>query len=847
VNSIFTPNGHNAPSSSGPVYAHYGHLANNLTLPVGAKDYFAYTAFETKGVLPPQSRLSTEVDVLLPQFECETAKVTADPLRQVSGSTEWSFDVTFEAPSCTLQFSHTLSSDAPSRKRSTGPPDQIFGLCSEVDCSFDPSTEGVNATAVHGPPDYGFVVEVTKIRSSQTSASPVEPEKGNGTVANVTDGPPSIEAINGVICKAAYSMTKANLTYDTSEQDESNRFSTTRPVEKSGKVVVLDQFSFDDLSEAVGRALINSNAIVGISPTSVLNLQPEAPDILSKLMLLAERESSLQIFLADSEAMKRAAAKALNGIAAQYAQQILLDPALKPSTGHIIYSEEKLKVQTTSMGLIGSCLVLLICLSMVVLFSRPQAVVPWKPDSLAAMAVILANSQDLQHLLTDLGRSSTSKIRHRLSAFRFLTVWDTDRPNFRIKPSKIEPSAEVRQEMSESHHWHRPTTIRKGFIVTILSLPLVVIGILEGLQQASNRSNGFLNVNQDASDESNYTAILIRYMPASFMLLIATFFNMLDFTVTTFAPFSALRDGNSPTRKSLLSCLVGELPPVALYQAAMARLWGPLFSNLASLTGSMLVIIVSGLLIVENVTVASTVAVQQLDSFTIDAYDHYDGKATATLRLIEQFNLSSPVFTYEDLVFPKIKLSEEATGLGKILSKGDNVSLSVRLAALRAALNCKPVPQKGIEFAFNHDPFVFDRIPEVQYNSQLVLDTNFDLPQGCGGESYHWAENFPLDDYVPDSDKGWSFAGAIGDLTGVTIQSPDCPSLAFYFGSFKDERHILRERHSHELLRAHTGGTSVIYCLSSQLRDRFSPSSRCRRKCSQISRKCDQRLHCASI
>jgi Protein of unknown function (DUF3433) len=642
--SIFNANGHTAVSSSSPVYAYYGHLANNLTLPVGAKDYFAYTAFGAKGVLPPHTRLSTEVDVMLPQFECETVKATVDPPRQDPGSAAWSSNVALEAPSCIVRYVHTVTPDAVSRKRYSRPSEQIFGFWVTIDCSFDSITESVNAAAVHGPPDNRFVVSVTKIRNARTSASSIEPNTGNGTVANLVDVPPGTEAINGVVCKAAYSMTKVNLTYDTSEQEESDRFSTSRPAEMSGKL--LDQFSIENLTEAVGRALNNSNAIIGIDPMSALNLQPEAPDILSKLMLLAGGESSLQTFLADSEAMKRAAAKALNGVAAQYAQQILLDPASKASTGQIIYSEDRLKVQTTSIGLIGSCLVLLICLSVVVLFSRPQNVVPRKPDFLAAMAVILASSQDFQHLLADRGRSSTSDIRRRLSAFRFLSVWDTtNEANFRIKPSKIEPSTEIREGLSESHHWHRPISTRKGFIATILPLPLAIIGILEGLQRASNRYSGFLSVNQDASDESNRTAVLIRYMPALFMLLVATMFNMLDFTVTTFAPFSALRVGNSPARKSLLSCLIGNLPPVALYQAAMARLWGPFFSNLAGLTGSMLAIIVSGLLIVGRVTVASTVVVQQLDSFTTDAYDPYDGKATATLSLIEQFNLSSPVLT----------------------------------------------------------------------------------------------------------------------------------------------------------------------------------------------------------
>jgi hypothetical protein len=49
-----------------------------MTLPVGAKDFLAYTPFLASDFLPRSSILSAEVDVMLPQFDCEAAKIAVD-------------------------------------------------------------------------------------------------------------------------------------------------------------------------------------------------------------------------------------------------------------------------------------------------------------------------------------------------------------------------------------------------------------------------------------------------------------------------------------------------------------------------------------------------------------------------------------------------------------------------------------------------------------------------------------------------------------------------------------------------------------------------------------------------
>lgn len=779
TSSATSANTVNALSSSGPVYAYYGYLANNLTLPLGAKDNLAYAAFGPKERLPPNSRLFTTADVMIPQFECEAAKVTPDPIIQDPGLIGSSSYATVEAPSCTVGDVTLLARDP---KRFPCPPQQIIGQWSLVDCKAETTTGSSSAPWAGGQPDVRFMVAITDFRYTQTPAYSIVPDSGNQTVFNATDFSTAIESTKAVICKPAYSIIKANLTYDTSKQEESDRFFAAVPEATSGQI--LNGFSFDNLSKAVDLALSMSDPIVGIE---TFRLEPEVPDIVSKLMLLAEGESSLKSLLADSEAMTAAAAKALNGVAAQYAQQSLLEPTSETSAGLVVYPENRLKVQTTSMALIVASLVLLICLTFVVLFTRPHNVVPRKPDSLAAMTVFLASSQYLQSLLTDMGGSPTSSIRQRLSTIRLSTqVSNGDKgASFRIEPSETDPKAEILGEATKSHRWHRPLPSRKGFIAVILPLPIIIIGVLEGLQQASNRGNGFMTLPKEVSRELNSTAVLIRYLPALFMLLVAALFNMLDFTVTTFAPFSALRAGSSPARRSIFSRLVGQLPPIALYQAAVEHHWGALFSSLASLTGSFLAIIVSGLLVVENIHLPSNVIVRQRDSFTVDKYNISDGNATATLSLIEQLNLSFPVFTYEGLAFPSISLSPESPVPAEGASTVDNMSLSVTLPALRASLNCKPVPRDSIKFAFNQSPY-------MQPGPQVVLQTKIDLPEGCSaGATTDYNFSFPVADgleptyVVPDSDDGWSFAGAIADITNITIQSSDCPALAFFFGSFK--------------------------------------------------------------
>ena len=153
-----------------------------------------------------------------------------------------------------------------------------------------------------------------------------------------------------------------------------------------------------------------------------------------------------------------------------------------------------------------------------------------------------------------------------------------------------------------------------------------------------------------------------------------------------------------------------------------------------------------------------------------------------SVLLLEQFNLSFPAFTYEGLALPRLRLQQESSR-PLISNEAIDVSLSVQVPALRASLDCKHLSPDHIEFSFN-------QVPHHRPGPEVVILADFALPDGCGSPTVGYNFTFTVADgeeptyYVPDPDNGWCFAGELAELN-TTIQSSDCQSLAFLFGSFK--------------------------------------------------------------
>jgi hypothetical protein len=294
-------------------------------------------------------------------------------------------------------------------------------------------------------------------------------------------------------------------------------------------------------------------------------------------------------------ALQKAAAKTWKGVAAQVAAQNLTVANERLIKGQFQYELQRLHVREITIWLMVSGFVIVCALTILVLLTRPIGVVSRRPDSIGALATILASSKELNRLLTGLGRSPTRDIRERLSCYEF-------RSHVRGSTFSIEPSSPKTENVrlitkSVPEHWYRPFVIRKAAITVILLFPILLISILESIQRISDRENGFVDIPAGFFATTAYAS----YLPAFVVVLVATLFSTLDFNVLMFSPFSALRAENSPARKGIQSHLLGSNPLVTLFQAARANRWGAVLSTSAALAGSVLTIIVSGLYVVDNI------------------------------------------------------------------------------------------------------------------------------------------------------------------------------------------------------------------------------------------------------
>ncbi len=104
-----------------PVFIYYGHFVNNLTWSIDVKENLVYQNFEVRTILPPNSRITIETNVMVSQSGYKVIKITLDdqPIEEEPFS-----HTTFETPSCIISYQKLPALD-PRRTRCT--PRQITG------------------------------------------------------------------------------------------------------------------------------------------------------------------------------------------------------------------------------------------------------------------------------------------------------------------------------------------------------------------------------------------------------------------------------------------------------------------------------------------------------------------------------------------------------------------------------------------------------------------------------------------------------------------------------------------------------------------------------------------------
>ena len=349
---------------------------------------------------------------------------------------------------------------------------------------------------------------------------------------------------------------------------------------------------------------------------------------------------------------------------------------------------------------------------------KPWNTTPCASETISSAATILAASDALTERLQTGGIDLKTSVKS-LEDRDYQSVIGPN-GNFSIQPvvaaSLPGRCSEPKRKKSQKdlRPWWRPIATQKWFLVCILVVPLVLIAVLEAVQQMSNKKQGIAVLR--SSGDSHTT---ISYVPVFVMLLVALMYESLDATASVFAPFLALRRGNAQAARSISTNFVSRLPPHAFYLSLRDHHWANSFTISAALISSFLTIAASGLY--SPVTVLSSRAVQmrQMSSTNLSHIDLSGGDNLAgeTTKLIMFFNLSTPLWTYDNLVFPAFNALVPDSFLSSNTTF-ESVSISMRLPALRPSLECIMAPADNITTTDN-----------VYHSGDLEIDKDGTLTQ----------------------------------------------------------------------------------------------------------------------
>ena len=606
-----------------------------------------------------------------------------------------------------------------------------------------------------------------------------------------------VKQLTGVLCKPTYRIDSYSVSY-TNVQDTLRM----QAVKKPGTNSTLRAFDDSMLIQAVRASFKNTTFGEGGADYVVT----QVPSIF-QVMKAMSNVSSLQPFM-DPNLLQDLGSRIFQGASAQIARTNLMTSQDSSVSGSLIVTEDRLQVKRLTVGLMATCLGLLVCVSILEVIFRPWNTISCEPKSIGALSTILAASSRLRQRLVGTGSASLDALHHQLSRDRFHTAivqQETTSFVLDVVPVPAEmPGSPPSSSLDDNTEWWRPIPVRRWFITLIIVLPLGFIVLLEVLQHVSDSRNGFVDVTNSNVDSQ----ILSTYLPAFVALALAILYTSLDFAVSIFTPLIALRRGNVPATQSIMVGSIGGLPLLALVQSLRGRCFTRCMTIIAAFVSGLLAIVVSALYTVEIVPTYQPVTLQRADFFNWSHVDlsQDDGFAGSVTNLIAHENTPYPQWTYDNLVLPSLTAS--SAKISALLNESE--SIVVRVPAIRGSLsNCSAVPPRFVNITARGAP------PNCANCNDLVqLDYLMTLPYSlCGLNSTNptnatWRQTYlaPNDSstvyagtgtslqwYLPSSQGGLIMGdgGVILDNPHDSVKSdysvdnimPSCPSLSYSLGT----------------------------------------------------------------
>ncbi|KAH4044028.1 hypothetical protein HBH69_234610 [Parastagonospora nodorum] len=403
----------------------------------------------------------------------------------------------------------------------------------------------------------------------------------------------------------------------------------------------------------------------------------------------------------DSEKMSRGAQKIFTSVAAQVAKRYLLvtkpDASATQSTGKATYRQERLFVRRSTMRAMEAlfCALVLLCLY---LGLRPvRRTTPQDPASIARLASMLSQSENLNLLMSNAGFVSLESIESLLSGKYGLVyaedfVQHASRPQFMIESC----DTDISKPISVTAKPWQPISAMWISRIALLVVPLGIVVALEVLFRQSERNHGLLDVSS-----SKWTQYGSSFVPALVMVMIKLQFSGSDFDLHLIDPYVQLKKGFARAKTSVLDKTIYTWKADAVWTAFVNGRIAVGASTFSVVVASFLTIAVSGLYNTVPMARQEFTNVTRLDSFYdpasmlsgLNATFNYTTALSARLVVYDQ--MVSSQWTSESYVLPNLTSTAETTETANNVS-----SITVDLPVRRGALTCRVVPQDQLVISY---------------------------------------------------------------------------------------------------------------------------------------------------
>ena len=446
---------------------------------------------------------------------------------------------------------------------------------------------------------------------------------------------------------------------------------------------------------------------------------------------------------------------------------------------------ERLFVRPLSFWLMASLLACLIIVTILLLcFFVPVAVCPRDTASIGGMAIVFAESPEFMILFKGSQlQTETQMAEGRLGGTAYTT--STAEGAFKLLPqSELLPQSDPSDEPDEptsqvanpshgqigkhSSIWWHPFSASWFARASVITLPISVIIGLEVVYHISTSSRGITLVD----GKSSYIHYLWSYIPALIMFIIRCLFTSVEFGARIIQPYCRLREGSAPPE----TIFENHLRKIALFgvlDTLRKKQWALAAATVSLLLAAINPIVVSGLYTIEaegrtfpmNLTQTSrwnlgdptdSGSEARVDSraWTYTNSTDYDSQITG--GLIIHLNLSDPQWTYNNLAFPHLALSDNPPDAGYI---------DTRIPALRSQLSCAPAQ-------FNTEP----NPPDAYYYTSNQSCPNI----GLLGASKDEVDFISSSGYFLDGSEAYENHGKL----------PNCSTHSILYGKWRDGKPV---------------------------------------------------------